>query len=400
MLEKNNMGQQQQGAGGTLTSGGHGLLQESMSSMDSNPSSLLNHTTTTASSLLLKSDSSETELNVEHFLHQNMKSTDVKIAILGIHGSGKSTFFTQCRKIIPIPFSDEYKKFHKHFVIEEIVKAIIEICKKAKELNLESQWSEQEKEHVSNINRIREWEELNDKQAMDHIYHENAAMFAEYIEKVWSMDTVKQCYYEHRHELKIFDGLDYFMNERMNELKDEKYMPNTPDLVHFDKPGDFVEVKFNKSGLHMCLLEIDERVPFKAQICERASMLVFIVNIAAFDVVNQGEYLLVTALKYFKKAVNNPALETKPLIVLLNKIDLLEIKLKDSSFGITKAFPKYLQNVHGVSESVAYIRQQFESSVKQNKQRLLIEECSLTSVEHCGKVLQNIFDALAVNKTQ
>ncbi|KAH8870273.1 Guanine nucleotide-binding protein G(s) subunit alpha [Schistosoma japonicum] len=161
--------------------------------------------------------------------------------------------------------------------------------------------------------------------------------FFDEVYEIWSDPGVQRAY-TRANEFQLFDSATYFMR-RFDVIRKPDYIPTDQDILRCRKMTDSItELQFDiptgrKSSVHFRIIDVSgQRGARKKwiQFFDNVTAILYLVDCSSFDqtlIEDHRQNRLIDSLEVFEQAWSNKYLRKVPMIVFLNKIDLLEEKI-------------------------------------------------------------------------
>jgi len=322
----------------------------------------------------------------------------LRVLTLGISGSGKTTFAKQMKIITLGGFAEDEKQTHKEILLQNILIGIQELVKQAEKLEYPVEG--ENRKHCRFFTQLRvietEWnEKIGEKVKV--LWNDQA------IQKTWKAAPGYQLQMVH---------IDYLM-ENLERISKPEYIPSNEDMLRarqrttgeqttsfiIDKNGwDLIDVGGQKP----------ERVKWESIITSKESVnaIIFFAALDEFNMISAEEpnkTKMEVSMQVFQDVLHTEAVFQRPYITLLlflNKIDLLESKLKNEEDRkkFQELFPDYngVEGLEGLNSACESVRNQFTAPFKDSGHQIHTHYiCALntTLMEDVFKaVRQTIFD--------
>jgi len=219
------------------------------------------------------------------------------------------------------------------------------------------------------------------------------------IKKLWADKGVQKTH-SRSNEFQVLDCAKYFLDE-LDRIGSEDYLPTEQDVLHTRvKTTGIVEVSFAFKNFNFKLFDVGgQRSERKKWIhCfEDVTAIIFCVNMSEYDQCLYEEDTvnrMHESLKLFDSICNSKWFTDTSIILLLNKKDLFEEKIKTSP--LTIAFPEY-KGAQEFSECAAYIQKQFENMNKSSTKEIYTQMTCATDTTNIQFVFEAITDVVITN---
>ncbi|CAH8545291.1 unnamed protein product [Heterobilharzia americana] len=245
------------------------------------------------------------EIDKQISRHKKMELNCLKLLLLGTGESGKSTLLKQMKIIHINGFSNKEKIDHVPIIKRNIRDAILSILGGMKTLQLDFIQS-----------RTADTAKCLMEKSLAEEYNYPESFFDE-VDEIWRDPGVQRAY-TRASEFQLFDSATYFMR-RMDAIRKPDYIPTDQDILRCRKMTDSIS-----------------ELQFDIQTGRKSSVRFRIVDVSgqrdcsSFDqtlLEDHRQNRLIDSLEVFEQAWTNKYLRQVPMIVFLNKIDLLEEKI-------------------------------------------------------------------------
>jgi GTPase SAR1 family protein len=282
----------------------------------------------------------------------------LRLLTLGISGSGKTTFAKQMKIIALGGFQDEEIRVHKEIVLQNVLVGIQELIKQAEKLeyNVDGE----------NLKHCRYFAQMH---AIDTALNEK---MGEKIKLLWNDPAIQRTWKAAPNFQLQMTHFDYYM-EHLDRISHEDYKPTNEDMLRarqrttgeqmisfvIDKVGwDLIDVGGQKPERHKWEAIIESK--------ESVSGVIFFAALDEFNMMSTeetGKTKMDISLQVFRELLQSSALQERPFIpplLFLNKIDLLETKLKseEDNNKFKEIFPNY---TGGLTSACECVRERFQN---------------------------------------
>ncbi|KAI3366335.1 hypothetical protein L3Q82_000495 [Scortum barcoo] len=257
-----------------------------------------------------------------------------KLLLLGCAESGKSTFVKQLRIIYGHGYSDEDKRGFARLVYQNIFTAMQALIQAMNTLQIPYE-QENNRANASLVSKV----DVERVTVLTNPYMDG-------IKSLWSDAGIQECYGRKR-EYRLSDSTKYFLDD-LDRIADTLYLPTEQDILRARQPTKcVVEYSFEKTSHSLSYRVVDvagQRTERRKWLhCfEYVTSIVFLVALSDYDQVlaeSAGENRLAESLALFRTIQTSPWFRDISLILLLNKVDLLEEKIQHSH--LVDYFPEY-----------------------------------------------------------
>jgi len=181
------------------------------------------------------------------------------------------------------------------------------------------------------------------------------------IEKIWQFPALQQNYFSHK--LSYNDNTEYFMNN-IKRICVENYTPTDNDIIRSRaKTSAVIDFEFNEKGVQYRLIDVGGQRSERRKwlhCFENVTALIFVASLADYDqtlLENAEVNRMEESLKLFKEICGSKWFKSSYIILLLNKKDLFEEKIK-SVDPRNFCFPNYSGGLNE-EEAAKYFTDQF-----------------------------------------
>jgi GTPase SAR1 family protein len=272
---------------------------------------------------------------------EQKKMASHPILLLGIENAGKSTFLTQFKHFAQMDIfrqhsKEEWIKRIRLNVIQTLTE-IVDRCgdEKEKEIGLAKQWMKEEK-----------------------------------YEQVWQLPTIQNYYSHHRtSSCYVWTNEDAIpLLKRIAILFHPDYQPILEDILCLRQPSRGIEQSViplpNKPQTPLVFIDVagqrNKRSKWFHILSSEIQMCVYIVSLSDFDRLDDTyETKLNESLCVFRQICAERWMDQKTTILLFNKMDLFQEKLRKNTFATF--FPDYKGVTDNVEQTTKYLETLFLS---------------------------------------
>jgi len=257
------------------------------------------------------------------------KSSSLKVLILGISGSGKSTF-TKQMKVIHQGFNKAEVDLYRDILRQNIMIGMQELVKQAEKLEI----------RVASENR------KHGRYFLQMIVFESTfdAKVSKKVKALWSDPAIKQTWALAPSFQMQMSNLEYLMNN-IDRIAEVEYVPTKDDILQArQRTTGQQSTIFKKEKYTWELIDVGgqkpERPKWEALIKENG--LHAIIYFAGLDEYNMmsseenGKTKMQISMEVFAEVLSSVTKSQVCLLLFLNKLDLFEKKIKDETnfFGL------------------------------------------------------------------
>uniref|UniRef100_A0A8C5LMI4 G protein subunit alpha 15 n=1 Tax=Leptobrachium leishanense TaxID=445787 RepID=A0A8C5LMI4_9ANUR len=257
---------------------------------------------------------------------------ELKLLLLGTGESGKSTFIKQMRIIHGKGFSDEDRKEYARLVHQNIVTCMQSLVGAMESLQIPYA----QPENKMNGKMIHELYPYK----IQKIEKEQALA----IMKLWGDSGIKKCY-ERRTEYPLLDSAKYYMSN-LERIMQNGFQPTDEDILRIRIPTTGInEYSFTVEGINLRMVDVggqkSERKKWIHSF-ENVSALIYLASLSEYDQKleeNRKDNRMRESMALFRSILELPWFQETPIILFLNKTDLLPEKISFSD--LATHFPNY-----------------------------------------------------------
>lgn len=302
-----------------------------------------------------------------------------KLLLLGAGDSGKSTIFKQFKKLYGSGFTDEEKASFIPVIYNNTIIAIKILS-----------------QQVSNYGGLKDESNREVQKTIDGLEGDEQIdmTLAKAIQQLWQDPGIQQTVL-HRSKFQITDSCTYFM-ERILEFGKENYQPTLQDMFRTRvRTTGIVESKFKIDGNAFSVIDVggqrNERKKWM-HCFENVTSVLFVVGISSFDQTlyeDEKTNRMVEALNLWDETCNSKYFVDTPMILFLNKMDILQEKLKRVSFK--EFFPEYSGD-NTFQDVVNFIQNLFERRNKRQGKEIYTHVTEATDTRNVQAVFNAVRD--------
>ncbi|XP_059425578.1 guanine nucleotide-binding protein subunit alpha-11-like isoform X1 [Carassius carassius] len=248
---------------------------------------------------------------------------EIKVLLLGTGESGKTTFIKQMRIIHGKGFSEEDRRGYTKLVFQNIFTAMKALTAAMNTLRIP---------YANPQNEIygKQFQEVEIRQ-MAHLDR----MYVDAIHRLWADEGIKACY-SRRREFQLLDSTDYYMTN-LDRIAAPDFVPNAQDVLRVRFPTTGInDYSFTVEKITLRIVDVGGQKSERRKwihCFENVTSLIFLASLSEYDQVleeNNKENRMKESLSLFYTTIHSPWFASSSIILFLNKMDILEEKIKTS----------------------------------------------------------------------
>ena len=219
------------------------------------------------------------------------------------------------------------------------------------------------------------------------------------VEEIWCNERLQDLCKDRMHEsgVRVVDTEGYFLKQ-IRKINYPSYIPTDDDLLHMRKATDEVEeFKFTYRGRDFLAIDVGgtkgERLKW-INLFGRANMIIYSASLVDYDLGLEDDPTvnsLGDSLTVFESVVNLTYFQDTPLLLFLNKKDLLSKKVKVVS--MTETFPDYKGPADDPHEVVGYVKGKFMQRIKDKSRPINIHVICATNSRDVKRAFEISLDS-------
>jgi len=308
------------------------------------------------------------------------------IIILGLSGSGKSTFTKQL-KMVHEELTQEEVSNVKNILLNNVLTGLKEMIKIAEELKLEI--NSTNLKHVRWITSVPGFESEWDPEMTRRI------------KDLWKDDAIQEAYANSdRFDLQTIEHLGFIM-EKLDNVLDPSYVPQRDEILRArQRTTGFSRTKFGEGKYEWTLVDVGGQLPERRKwddiLSKGAVAFIYFVAVDEFNTTSRedkSKTRLELSVDVFKQVINNELNYKLCPILFFNKMDRFKTKIEQNPTSFAD-FQKYFPEYKGGKNSevaIKTIEEKFRNVVITDKDRLQIyRTCALD-----GDLVKMVFKAVS-----
>ncbi|XP_072260828.1 guanine nucleotide-binding protein subunit alpha-15 [Pyxicephalus adspersus] len=338
------------------------------------------------------------EINRMLKFHKSRDRKELKLLLLGTGESGKSTFIKQMRIIHGNGFSIEDRKMYAILVHQNIVTCAQSLVGAMETLKL----SYALQENKVNGKLIKCLDVYSVKKIEKH--HATA------IKNLWSDPNVRKCY-EKRREFQLLDSAYYYLTN-LERITEDGYLPTNEDIVRIRMPTTGInEYCFMVDNVNLRMVDVGGQKSERKKwihCFENVNALIYLASLSEYDQQleeKKDENRMRESLALFKQIMALPWFSETPIILFLNKTDLLAEKVYISD--LATYFPNFKGPRQDAMAATQFIKDSYKNifsntkhqdllgKPKKDEERIIyVHETCATDTKNIHRVFENTKEAV------
>lgn len=270
------------------------------------------------------------EIDKELLEHRKEMKKEVKLLLLGTGGSGKSTVAKQMHIIYLNGFKDKEREEYKNLIVVNLIENMQNLIDGARKLGFQLA-----SKHDAIADEVLTWNVQDEA---------NPFPFAkEHLDKLktlWREEPAIEKAFDKQSEFQLSDSAKYFF-DKMDSFDDMRvYKITEEDILRTrKKTTGVIETEFKVGDLKFRMVDVGgQRNERKKWIhsFQGVTAIIFVASLSEYDQVLEEEdqmNRMEESLNVFDEICNSEWFVNTPIILFLNKNDLLEEKIKTKDLG-------------------------------------------------------------------
>jgi guanine nucleotide-binding protein G(i) subunit alpha len=316
---------------------------------------------------------------------------EVKIILLGAGESGKSTFFRQISHLLSQINQHEFKGFIPS-IYENIWRMTQQCCLSCHKRNPNEPFENDKTREANNV--IAGFEKDFGEFKEDYGY---TTKVFEAIQACWADKKFVDTFNKYKGlDFHVNDGWEYlFQSDNLSRFKPQpNFVPTFEDIIQTRKKTVGInKIKYSLDNKDYILIDVggqrNERKKW-ANALENVASLVFVASLGDFDQVCYEDDVtnrMKEAIELFEKTVNNVIFLDKKVVLMLNKKDVMRVKIQKRELSDT--FEDY-KGGHDYDAALAFITEKFREVIKGEKDRIVVKYCQATDASNIKEVFEEV----------
>lgn len=307
---------------------------------------------------------------------------EIKLLILGAGESGKSTFLKQIKMIYGNGFTAADIINYKDLIFTNVVRSLQDMINAIRDDPTAMQLDDSVQEAVGHI--------LTLKVGHEHRFHGSDIAA---VKTLWAHDAIKACWNQ-RHKYQIYANSDMFFND-IERVSVPDYQPTDSDILKLRMPtSGIVETVFELESYKFRVVDVggqrSERKKWLT-VFQDVTVVIFVAAVSELDqelYEEKNQNRLLESLRLFDDMINNDHFKNIPVILFLNKEDLLREKLA-RGMSLSTLFPEFTGG-SDYDNTVNFIKDKYITMNKNPKREIFTKVTNATD----KKNMKYVFDAV------
>ncbi|UJR07090.1 hypothetical protein I4U23_011378 [Adineta vaga] len=274
------------------------------------------------------------EIEKQLLLDRKNQRRKLKILLVGIEESGKSTIMKQmCITCGTHHSTEEDKRSYIKFVYRNIFMSMHSMICAMDTLKIQYRHRRNEREYAILVQSV-------DYKTVTTF----ESQYVEAIKSLWNDPGIKECY-DRRREYQLTDSTKYFL-ENIDRIVAPDYLPTEQDIVRVRIPTtELIEYSFDLENVILQFVDVGRQMSeYRKWIhCfENVTSIMFVAALSDYDKVlgeSDTENAMDKSKALFRTIITNTWFTNSSVILFLNKKDLLEEKIMHSH--LVDYFPEF-----------------------------------------------------------
>ncbi|XP_041364674.1 guanine nucleotide-binding protein subunit alpha-12-like [Gigantopelta aegis] len=314
-------------------------------------------------------------------------SRTVRLLLLGAGESGKSTFLKQMRIIHGQEFDDEQLREFRACIYSNIVKGMRVLIDARNKLGIPLTDESLAKYEIFVFS-------FDGNQKLDE---QQFSLYIEPMRKLWKDGGIRSAF-DRRREFQLGDSLKYFL-DNLDRIGHKNYIPLKLDILHARRATKGInEHQIYIKGIPFLFIDVGGQRSQRQkwfQCFEGITSILFLASSSEFDQVlmeDRKTNRLCESCNIFETIINNKSFSNVSIILFLNKMDLLEEKVKRVS--IKDYMPDFTGDPHKIEDVKAFLLQCFDSRRRERTKPLFHHFTTAIDTENIKLVFQDVKDTI------
>ncbi|CAF0767053.1 unnamed protein product [Adineta steineri] len=273
------------------------------------------------------------EIEKQLLLDKKNQRRELILLLFGAEGSGKSTLMKQMRIMYGTGYSEEDKRSFVKFVYQNIFLAMQSMIRAMDTLKIQYRDKRNEQKHAALVRSV-------DYETVTIL----EPQYVEAIKSLWSDPGMKECY-DRRREYQLIDSAKYYLDS-IDRIAAPDYLSTEQDILCARiLINGITEYSFDFENITFRIIKNDARRSEHRKwirYFDNAFAIIFVAALDEYDHVlaeSDNENQMEESIALFRTIVTNRGYRNFPVVLFLNKKDLLEEKTMYSH--LVDYFPEF-----------------------------------------------------------
>eukprot|EP00794_Sanderia_malayensis_P003349 gene3349-3838_t len=316
----------------------------------------------------------------------------ITILILGTPNSGKSTIMRQFRILYGDGFTSAERLASVSVIATNIIESVSTCIGQIDEKDMETRGPK-----TIALSKLLQTKEDAETVATKHTRNFNAKDFFTLTEEVWCAENLQEDFQNQKYSFRARISEDGYFLKRIKEINNSTYIPTDDDLLHMRKITEGVEeFKFTYRNCDFTVIDVGGAKAERRRwinLFSRANMIIYCSSLIDYDLgveKEQGANGMGDSLTVFESVVNLTYFKDTPLLLFLNKKDLLAKKVK--FVDIKETFLDYKGSSDNSHEIVNFLQLNFLNKIKDQSRPVKVHVISATNTRDVKKAFEISLD--------
>jgi len=286
------------------------------------------------------------------------KKHTFKVMVVGVAGSGKSTFVKQM-KILNGGFSNDEIDDYKGLMMHNVLGGMQELIKQCARLDVALE--EKSLKHARALMAHSGFEDIKDEQFHKHIL------------VLWADSSIQLVFKDrHRYQLSTVAHMDYLV-ANVERFSKPGFVPTNDDILYARQRttgSNRTFIKQDKITWEMidCGGQTGERKKWQTVIAEGLTAMIFFVGLDEYNMASAEDKTMTkmdVARQVFSEVVNSESTNGITKLLFLNKEDLFKQKMADKAqfAEFQRVFPEY-KGDNSPEMAAEFVSKKFQSEIE------------------------------------
>lgn len=328
-----------------------------------------------------------------HSLAATKTKNRITILVLGTPGSGKSTVMRQFRILYGDGFSSSERTSGLSVIASNVMESISSCIETIDQCEIVNKGPKTIAISNSLKGAIEGETDGAKPQPMG-----KAKELLKLAEEIWCDENLQDLFKDQicDYAVRVTDADGYFL-KRIKKMNSPSYIPTDDDLLHMRRPTDGVEeFRFTYRSCDFTIIDVGgckaERRKW-INLFSRANMIIYCAPLVDYSITLEEDTnvnSMAESLNIFESVVNLAYFQDTPLLLFLNKKDLLSKQVK--AVSLIDYFPDYKGADDNPHEVVAYIKSKFLHKIKDKSRPVKVHLICATNTRDVKKAFEISLD--------